>query len=316
MPGAQGLGRLIVLIFAILTAAKEVVAGSLSRHLNIALVVVVAFTTTSLFFHLLRRARSETAGTTDLARQWPSVVWLNLSSVAAWGTIFYALQFIEPAIASALAVATLPLFTLGLQRVMSAQEPTYPCDLMAGIAISLSVFFLAVQARHAPLGIGTASFLQLSLSVLACLICALGMAFSNLIAKQLYDAGWKPADVMAHRFYALVLVAAGWLVITQAEIGHQFTEHGVKLAVFALLGVAIPVYLLQHGVKRAPPVEVAALIALSPIMVVVFQLFDPDMRFNPVTAIGVIATVAIVIVYFFARDRARKALPPQAAIAK
>lgn len=150
-------GRLIVLLFATLTAAKEVVAGSLARNFNVLLVVLVAFVTTTVVFHGARRLQARRASRVVLSDRLREVVWLNISTVGAWGTIFYALQYIAPAIASALAVAALPLFTLALQRSIAAEDSIYRCDIVASIAIGLSICFLAWQSYNAPLIARTAT---------------------------------------------------------------------------------------------------------------------------------------------------------------
>jgi drug/metabolite transporter (DMT)-like permease len=311
-------GRLLVCLFAALTAAKEVAAGALARNLNTALVVLVAFVTASLAFHAWRLARRAGRGAVPpprIADALPDVIALNVASVGAWGTIFYALQYIEPAIASTLAVATLPLFTLAVQRLLSMDERVYRCDLLASAAIGLSVLMLAWRARETPLGAVDATALQQVLAVLACLGCALGMAVANLVARRLYTAGWQPADVMAHRFYLLIAAAAVLLMIQRVDVAAQLDRHLVTLIAFALIGVAMPVLVLQHGVKLAAPIEVATIVALSPMLVLLFQLADPQVQFAPATAAGVCATVLIVALYLVVRDRARARTHREAAAA-
>lgn len=298
-------GRLIVLLFATLTAAKEVVAGSLARNFNVLLVVLVAFVTTTVVFHGARRLQARRASRVVLSDRLREVVWLNISTVGAWGTIFYALQYIAPAIASALAVAALPLFTLALQRSIAAEDSIYRCDIVASIAIGLSICFLAWQSYNAPLIARTATGGQLLLSIAACLVCALGLAASNLIARRLYNAGWQPTDVMAHRFYLLVVIAAALLFSRDGDLGDGVGQQAALLVAFSLIAIAMPVFILQYGLKLAAPIEAASIIAVSPIMVVAFQFLDPQVGFNPVTSAGVLATVVIVVAYLIARDRAQ-----------
>lgn len=110
---------------------------------------------------------------------------------------------------------------------------------------------------------------------------------------------------MAHRFYLLVVIAAALLFSRDGDLGDGVGQQAALLVAFSLIAIAMPVFILQYGLKLAAPIEAASIIAVSPIMVVAFQFLDPQVGFNPVTSAGVLATVVIVVAYLIARDRAQ-----------
>lgn len=70
-----------------------------------------------------------------------------------------------------------------------------------------------------------------------------------------------------------------------------------------MIGVALPLYLLQVGIKHTEPITASIVLTLSPLFAFVLQL--PDRRLTPsaLTLAGVLGIVVLVAVGMVARTR-------------
>ena len=294
---------MLILLFAGLTAAKEVVAGSLVRNFDPLLLVCVTFFVTTSVFSVWLFIQPTPKDRPPLFARFGDVIALNFATLAGWGTVFFALQFIQPAVVSTLAVATLPLFSIVVQAMLSGIDRTEPVDVLGSILICISIGWVSWNAYKGNGIVIPTSQLALQLAILACILSGLGMAVSNVLARRLYRAGWKPGDIMARRF-VLLSVAAGWLWVSgEGEIALVELADLVIFAAFGLIAIAVPIFILQKGLQTSAAVEAGAIISLSPILVLAFQILDPQITSDSATTVGVFVTVILVVLFLIMRDR-------------
>lgn len=306
MEGNRHVGRALIVAFTVMTALKEVISGSLVRNHDPLLLVFVAFSCSSAVFLILRR-RGADVTRVAFRDNVGVVVVLNLVTVLAWGTVYFALQYLAPAVASTLAVATLPLFSTLLNRGLNGPQPTGRIDIVAAVVIGLAALWLSVIAWSGGGIVSATGQTQLMLAFGACVLSGLGMAASNILASRLYGAGWRPVDVMAYRFLLLVVVAGGLWAARGSPIVPVAPAYLVVVVAYGFGAIALPLFILQTGLKRASPVEAGAIISLSPMLVLVFQGFDPQIRMPPGGALCVGTTVCLVVVHILLRDLALRA---------
>lgn len=294
-------GRLIVFAFAVMTALKEVLTGSLVRNHDPLLLVLVAFTCSTALFALLRHKGSP-GGRVRLRDHAVPLLALNLTTVLGWGTVYYALQFLAPAVVATLAVATLPLFSTLLYRLITGAQPSGRIDFIAALGLLSAAIWLAVVSWEGGGIVIAGSRAELVVAFLACVMSGLGMAASNILAARLYRAGLQPMDIMATRFILLTGLA-GALWLAQAEAAAVSAGHLAVLVGYGIGAIAMPLFILQIGLSRASPVEAGAIISLSPVFVVIFQSFDPQVEIGPMVVAAILLAVVIVIGQILLRDR-------------
>ena len=108
---------------------------------------------------------------------------------------------------------------------------------------------------------------------------------------------------MARRF-VLLSVAAGWLWVSgEGEIALVELADLVIFAAFGLIAIAVPIFILQKGLQTSAAVEAGAIISLSPILVLAFQILDPQITSDSATTVGVFVTVILVVLFLIMRDR-------------
>ncbi|KEZ69927.1 hypothetical protein C1E_0205325, partial [Pseudomonas amygdali pv. tabaci str. ATCC 11528] len=120
-------------------------------------------------------------------------------------------------------------------------------------------------------------------------------ALNTIATKQLGERSWTATRIMAHRFYLLIIVAAaltysgpGFAIASSTQVG--------GLAIATLLGVIIPLWLLQRGILLSEPFTVAALLAWAPLLTYVFQVFDARIQWSMTSALGC-SVIALVTVF-------------------
>jgi drug/metabolite transporter (DMT)-like permease len=107
-------------------------------------------------------------------------------------------------------------------------------------------------------------------------------------------------SVLALRFF--LMLAVTWTMVAASDapgLGEAFPPS----ALIAVIGVAIPLYLLQVGIRHTEPITASILLTLSPLFAVLLQL--PDRRLTPslVTVLGVVGITALVAAGTVARLR-------------
>lgn len=298
-------GALLVCVFALLTAAKEVVAGNLVQSADPSLVLVVAFMVTAGFFHLVHAARPSPGPIP--APELRDLVAVNLASAGAWGVLFHALRHIEPAVVSAIIASVGPLLTIALYPVARAGDRVLPGDVWTGIGILGAVLLLIWSAgtgTGAPAIRPQAGALAVWTALGACLLGGAATAATTIWSKRLYLAGWTPERLMAHRFYLLILLAAADLTLRGVDPVGQVARHWPVLLTVAVAGIALPIYILQFGIRLSSPVEVAVVIAMTPVFILFFQRFDSRLGFNPLSFAGVVLVTFFVVANIYLRRRA------------
>lgn len=302
-------GRLIVLAFAVMTALKEVLTGSLVRNHDPLLLVFVAFACSTALF-AAGRCRGGSGRGVRLRDHVVLLLALNVTTVLGWGTVYYALQFLAPAVVATLAVATLPLFSTLLYRLTTGAQPSGRIDFIAAIGLLSAALWLTVVSWEGGGIVIAGSPAELAAAFLACVLSGFGMAASNILAVRLYRSGLRPMDVMATRFILLTGLA-GLMWLSQSEPAAVGAGHLIVLVGYGIGAIALPLFILQIGLSRASPVEAGAIISLSPVFVVIFQSFDPQVEVESMVVTAVLVAVLIVIGQILLRDRlARRAAGP------
>lgn len=283
------IGILLIVAFNALSAAKEVYVAHLLQAAHPIVVLSFTFSITALFF-LALEVRSFDSYIQSLRRQSVNVLLLNITTMVSWMSFFMALKFMEPAVADAIGFALGPILTIMLWRVLRPDRPATRSEVIAAIGILIGVLLLLGSTWIGRSAVGHISLNNNLLGLACSLLCGLAVVGNTIFSKRLSDHGMTARRIMAQRF--LLLIVSGialWPASVQlASITFEFI--GIMLLI-ALLGVIVPLYLLQLGIERCEPVTVSLLLSCLPAFSLLLQLFDPRLSVSYYSVAGIILCV-------------------------
>lgn len=283
-------GFIMVFVYNFLDAGKEVYSGFLVQSAHPMMVTCIVFSAVLVFFQLfcLLKQRKEYLHPWST---WKPLVALNVTTAGSWITFFYCLKYLEPASASAIITGVAPLLMVMIVPFFfSTEKREYRLLLLTGIACSS--LWLGIISLQEGRNTYNLSINEVAIGIVLSVACALFSIFSNILSKKLSENACRPESIMAHRFYLTVIVTL--LFTLQRQDMHSDMQNlfpGVLL--LALLGLIIPLWCLQYGIKSLPPSRVMVLISVSPVFTFGFQIFDP--RLSPTAS----SFVAILLICLF-----------------
>ena len=222
------------------------------------------------------------------------VLWINLFSAIAWASFFAALRFLEAAVAESFVVAVDPLATLVLARALRRESPVLRSELAASWAMLAAAAFLGVGVWYGRSSVGVLGAADATFGIACVLVCGIANGGITVISKRLADRKVTANQVMASRFLLLLAGGLAFVLIRGQNIG-ALADHPGGVAVIAVAGVIVPMFVLQKGIERAEPMTVVLVGSIVPAFAFAFQQLDSRLTFSWLSFTGVVAIFAIVI---------------------
>lgn len=307
------LGILSLLLYNLLTAAKGVFLGSFLQIINPFIVLSLCFGLVTIVFTLINIIKGKSKETVQalpiLKKHWPLVLGLNISAVLGWGGYFYALKLIEPAIVFSFTCGSGPVITAIYYLIIGKKKQTNALEwishaiicVILGLLVSISLLGLSAMGDISPT---TVLF-----GTIASLICGLANVANTILTKDLNNAGLKPRQVIPTRFFLLILIGAFFV---PSSYWHTLGKNEIFLSIFfiALIGVALPLFLVQVGIQKTNPITVALALASLPIFTLACQFFDHRLNASIYSVVGAFAVAIIYMISLVVKS------PPQITIRK
>lgn len=283
MSDSRKLGAFLVLAFLIMANANAVFSGWLLQSVPPFTLLFWGFLITTLFF-FIRLSITQGVDALKIPRaSLMGLITLNLASGISWIGYYYALKFIEPAIVSALMGCIGPLFILMVGLISTRQISINQAITSAGIIAGTAVLSWAsiadrsavqnVSVNHVLLGLGAA------------FIGGFGQVLTTLSTKKLASQNWSASQIMAHRFYLLTAVAAA-VALNSSGLLLDSPASAMSVGAVSVLGIMLPLWLLQKGIILSSPFTVSVLLSLGPLMTLLFQGFDSRLLWSNMSVIG------------------------------
>ncbi len=309
------LGPLLVLVFTLSQAFRDVYFGNAFQHLDFFAVILLAFSLSTVIFAVVALIRAP-GDFRKLLGQTRTILIANVTTAAAWICFFFALTYIDPAIVNAIhsAMGPLTVVVLGAFGIRLAQLKTVgPVEYAgyAGIAASVVGLCWVVIAGYSGLAV---TDLGASVAGLALLIVSgVSIAISLLYCKRLQDRGVGADTVTTVRYVVLILFAAA-VVWWKGEMAAVNAAELGSLSAIATAVIILPLYAYQLGIGRTSPLTAQVIRALGPVFVFALEQLDGRLHYSVPTLVCLLIYSGSVILSNVAhgwRDRPDRARAPQ-----
>lgn len=280
-------GLIWAFTFVILEAAQAVFFGAVFQDYDSFLIGAAVFGFTAA--GTLVWAGLRTPG--QLAAAWTnrlSLIGLNISTAIVWIAYFFALQMIEPAVVFTIFSGLIPVAIL-VAAAFGVREASPLRNRVEGLG--LLVVVIGVGYLVAITMLGQSGFVRGGWSVAATgllLTCvsALSLAAMMIYSQRLDRLGVAPVAQYGLRFplYVLVALGAAW-----AGLDHKGAVDPGGLVTVVLIGfviMAFPVFAMQKAISLMSTLTLAAITALGPLFVFLFQMVEGRVDYAPATMIG------------------------------
>ena len=295
------LGAVLVLVYCILSAAKEVMIGHHVQEISPNLLAFVSFGFVILIFNAsaLWRHQQFYAAWSSYRKSIPGLLHLNVETMLAWGCFFWAVKFLEPAVVSAVTVGLSSLFAQ-MFTPSETNNPNLTRKTLTSTGISL---FLLITTYCGFSAMGHVSQQNLAIGALLCTLGAAAIARLTSRTRELYKRGYTAIDLMRARFFGLV-GGSGTAVVLQGDavVDLQLIVVSLLIAVF---GIAAPIYSLQKGLERCSSTTTLLIIASAPGFTWLFQLTDPRLNYSTTTSFAIVALFLVAMWCIFGEEKAR-----------
>jgi drug/metabolite transporter (DMT)-like permease len=278
------LGIAFVMIFLVLSNTNAVFASNLLQSINPLIFLFWSFLAASITFSILLAVRHGFSALV-IRRNWAiPLLMVNSTTALTWFGYYYALRFIAPAVVTAIMGGLGPLSTIAFQRVMHWRSvPSRMYVAATGILLGTGV--LAWASVSGQSGIRQISLYASLVGLVAAAIGGIFQALNTMATKRLGELGLTASQIMTHRFYLLIAVAAT-LSLAGPGLSPGSPSRVGYLAIATVLGVIAPLWPLQRGILLSEPATVAVLLACSPVITYLFQGFDSRLHWSGFSAAG------------------------------
>ncbi|WP_420969766.1 EamA family transporter [Bradyrhizobium sp. B120] len=289
MTNRFALGVVFVALYVVVSAAGEVYAASYFQQADVFVALLLSFAAVCLTFNLLvgRDGRNVRATKSSLL----IFASLNLVTAISWIGLFIGLKYAEPAIVIAFMVALGPAATVWLNALIRRQGVPPGSDVAVSVLIAAMGSYMVWISASGNAGVewGARSSFGLFLAIVA----GLSLALTNILIKLLFDRGFSGRQVLAHRFYGIILLLLG--LVDHFSIVPEISQHWFAIAMIGLSTIIVPLLLIQEGIRRIEPVTVNMILSMAPIITFLFQFFDSRIVPSSHTFVGNVLITALAV---------------------
>lgn len=295
-------GLALLLPYPVLSAVVDVYAGHGEQALDPAVVAAVAFTLTVVIFFVPGAvSRRHAPGPLRTLRGHPyDVAALNITTALTWISLLYALKFLEPAVVNAVSLAIGPAVTVLAGPLLRRGTSALAAEAGVAAALLVTIVLLCGGSAAGLTSIGDVGLGRGAAGLAATLVSGLGSAGTFIYAKRLSEAGVRPAAALSSRFYLTVVVS--WVIAAASGLP-RLAGSLAPGAVVAVIGVAVPAYVLQLGVRYAEPITVSLIDNLAPVLTYLLQLLDGRLHPSGFSLSGILVVTGLIAAGVVARGR-------------
>lgn len=271
-------GIVSLLASAILTSISQVYYANKVQLVHPFLFTGISFFITAIFFQMVAMKQRVQV---EWKRAFLPLLKLNLTSVLAFMGFYFALKYIEPAIVSSLEMGVGPLFVLVIALRTRVHIPRIQWWIVLGTLGACLLLIYAIFSGNSGV---TEWRIENSWGIVTSIFCGLGAALCTIYSKQLSTLGWSSSMILSKRFIAIIILS---FIATYDTLILYFLENIAWIMMVTIMGVLIPMYLLQKGIQYCETFIVMMSLCFIPVFTFFFQLFDPRLTWSSLTFTGV-----------------------------
>jgi uncharacterized membrane protein len=302
----KNVGAILVLLFVVAGAARDVFFGEVFQRHRFFDVVLIGFGLATALFLIVVTVKAPSQFKV-LARNWRTALLANLGTACAWLSYFFALKMLEPAAVQTIHAGTGAVTLVGLSALglhISRPVAVRPTEKFLHLGVFLVLLALACVVLAGLSGVRERSTFDTVLGLILAFASGVFISLTSDVTKRMHEHGVSAEAVLAVRFIVIVGVAGAmsWLEAgSGAPIGDVATF--AKIAGAALALIVLPLYVLQLGRVRTSAVTTWVIMALGPCLVFALQALDGRIITSPYTLACIVAYSALVIAANVVRAR-------------
>ncbi|MHA6645843.1 hypothetical protein [Mesorhizobium sp. A623] len=281
------LGLIWAFSFVILEAAQAVFFGGVFQDYDSFLIggTVFGFTAAGALIWVKVRTPEQ------LKIAWASrasLFGLNLSTALVWIAYFFALQMIEPAVVFTVFSGLIPI-AIVIASACGVPEASPLRNRVEGvglITVVIGVGYLAVITLLGQSGFVRGGWTAAMGGLLLTCVSAISLAAMMIYSRRLDRLGIAPVAQYALRFplYIVVALSSAWLGLDGKGAVDPSGLLAVVVIGFAIM--AFPVFAMQKAISLMSTLTLAAITALGPLFVFLFQIVEDRVAYAPATMTG------------------------------
>jgi drug/metabolite transporter (DMT)-like permease len=294
----QNLGALLVVLFVVAGAARDVYFGTIFQRHRFFDVVLIGFGLAMVIFALVVALRMP-GQIKVIAQNWKTALLANLGTACAWMSYFFALKMLEPAAVQTIHAGTGAVTLVGLSAIgVHISRPVAVSGLEKILHVGVLCVLLALGAvvMLGLSGVAVRSVPDMVLGLALAFASGVFISLTSDVTKRMHEHGVSAEGVLAVRFVLMVCVAA---TMSRQEIGSgaPIADLGTfaQIAGAALMLIVVPLYVLQLGLTRTSAVTTWVIMALGPCLVFALQAVDGRIVASPYTLACILAYSVLVI---------------------
>lgn len=296
----MGVGQGLVLLSVALQSLGKVLYGTLLTGVSVPLFVVVSFCLTAAAFLAIARFHLPHAGRAHLLR-------LNVWTAVSFISFFFALKHLPPAVLASIEIG---LSLITAVAVVSIQDRARPQALRVLVCVGIVAGCALLSWAEIADSMSGESPLWDIAAVAASAVVGVASAFCAIESKKLAALNWAPAEVLAHRFYLTILIAALWFPLAEPRLALPDAGTLTLIALIGAVGILTPLLFLQIALRKTDALSAMVCLAAQPILSFLIAMPSPAYEWDAVTLLGVIIVTAFVALDIVAQRHTAAAAPP------
>ncbi len=297
-------GVLLVVLFNFLQSTQIVTLGNMLQSVDPVVVMLLTFSLATFVFLALQVRRLPTLWERIKKSPW-DVLGLNIATLMSWLPLLFALKYMEPAAADAIAFSIGPLITVLFWKKLRPKKPVVLGESIAAVGILFGVLVLSLISWQGFSAMGQLPLRNTILGLINAVLCGFGVVGCVVFSKRLGEKGVTAGQMLGLRFF--VLMAVGIFFWPAGVALSQFSSTFYsEILMIAVVGVIVPLYVLQLGIQRCEPITVSLILSLLPAFSYGMQFFDDRLQNSPLSLIGISICIFFTAVGVRARFSADK----------
>jgi drug/metabolite transporter (DMT)-like permease len=215
--------------------------------------------------------------------------YLNVATLLSWIGTFLALTYVDPATKICIGFSLIAVTNFFIFTPIKAIRHNKRLLLII-LLILFSMTLIILQQSNFQLHDHTKLFL---LGVLIAAIGGIGGGFIGINAEKVGLAGFSATQILATRFYLLVLVSGGIFFFSQHS--HSVAINWSYYLLAAIIVVLLPLLTYQLAIKSLGALIVSFIEPLTPVITYFLQIFILGYRFTILTLILLLISSATII---------------------